>query len=132
MVLYDQYGGALLDALATKQTLRGQMVAWLRVSREYAGLVRASQELTRAGSQHLQAAEELRSSAAGLIANRLQPSRNGRRKTPGGRTAQGASLMIVDVLSQYAFMDAAGWLPPREPEIVAAQLERIAQKGLYS
>jgi hypothetical protein len=120
VVLYDQYGGALLDALATEQTLRGQMVAWLRVSREYAGLVRASQELTRAGSQHLQAA------------NRLQPSRNGRRKTPGGRTAQGASLMIVDVLSQYAFMDAAGWLPPREPEIVAAQLERIAQKGLYS
>jgi hypothetical protein len=132
VVLYDQYGGALLDALATEQTLHGQMVAWLHVSREYSGLVRASQELTRAGSQHLKAAEQLRSSAADLIARRLQPSRSGRRKAPGGRTAPGASLMIVDVLSQYAFMDAAGWLPLREPETVAAQLERIVQKGLYS
>ncbi len=115
-----------------EQTLRGQMVAWLYVGREYSGLVRASQELTRAGSEHLEAAERLRSSAAALIVDRLQPSPNGSWDEPGGRTVHGASLMIVDVLSQYAFMDAAGWLPPREPETVATQLERIVQKGLYS
>jgi hypothetical protein len=102
------------------------MVAWLRVAREHLGVVRASQELTRAGSPHLAAAEQLRSDAAALIATRLNPSKRGARK------ARGASLMIVDVLSQYAFMDAAGWLALRDPEVVASQLERLVQKGLYS
>jgi len=121
VVLYDQYGKELLEALAAEERLRGQIVAWLEVAREHRGVVRASQELTRTGSLHLEAAEQLRSAAAVLIAKRLgRPAK-----------AKGASLMIVDILSQYAFMEAAGWTPHREPDAVAVQLEWLVQKGLY-
>ncbi len=40
--------------------------------------------------------------------------------------------MIVDILSQYAFMEAAGWTPHRDADAVAVQLERLVQRGLYS
>lgn len=124
LVLHSEYGAALLEALATARTLREQMVAWIEVARQHRGVVRASQELTRAGSPHLAGAKQLRSDAARLISRRMDPA-------PRSRPTPGAALMIVDILAQYAFMDAAEWVPARDPDAVARPLERLVRKGLY-
>ncbi len=125
-VLYAEYGAALLDALDTAPSLNAQIVAWLEVARQHQGVVRASQELLRAGSSHLEPAHELRSDCARLLAKRLSP--------PGSEasTTRGAPLMVVDIVTQYALTEAAEWIPRRAPEAVATQLERLVLHGLYS
>jgi hypothetical protein len=40
--------------------------------------------------------------------------------------------MLADIVSQYALTEAAGWIPQRDAEVVAADLERLATHGLYS
>ena len=124
-MLYAEYGDALVAALDAAPSLREQMVAWLEVSAENRGVVRASQELMRKGTSHLRPAEELRSRCAALVADRL------RADAKPNDELRGASLMIVDILAQYALMDAAGWVPPRDPKLVSSQLEWLVQHGLY-
>lgn len=87
--------------------------------------MRAAQELSHAGSPHVEAARELRDAAAQLVAKRLRPAGK------ADPAARGASLLIVDIVSQYALMEAAGWIPERDPAAVAEQLERLIKRGLY-
>jgi hypothetical protein len=68
-------------------------VAWLEVSREHQGVVKASQELMRTGSPHLRPAQELRSACAERIAERLGPP------STASPTIRGASLMVVDIIT---------------------------------
>jgi hypothetical protein len=80
----------------------------------------------RTGSSHLQPAKELRSACAELVAKRLSPA------ATDSSATRGASLMVVDIVAQYALTEAAEWIPWRDPEVVAAQLERLVLHGLYN
>ncbi|MFL5843540.1 MAG: hypothetical protein ACJ762_02525 [Solirubrobacteraceae bacterium] len=101
------------------------MRAWLELTREHRGVVRAAQELSRAGSPQVDAAGELREAAAKLIGTHLKAGRR------GGKGLRGASLMVVDIVSQYVLMESAGWIPERDVAAVAEQLERLIEHGLY-
>jgi AcrR family transcriptional regulator len=124
--LFEHYGAALREVLETAPTLHDQIVGWLHVSREHRGVIRASQELARAGSPQAEVARELRDGAATLVARRLQPN-----KRPNSKRVRGASLMVSDILRQYVLMESAGWIPERDPEAVAHQLEHLIEHGLY-
>lgn len=125
-MLYDEYGTALLGALDAAPTLKAQTIAWLEVAREHHGVVRASQELMRIGSPHLRPAKELRSACADLVAKRLgSPSAS----SPAIR---GASLLVTDIIAQYALTEAVGWIRHKNPERVARQVELLVLHGLYS
>jgi hypothetical protein len=89
-------------------------------------VVRASQELTRAGSAQADVARDLRDATATAVAKRLQPG-----KRPRGKSVRGASLMVVDIVRQYVLMESAGWIPERDIEAVAHQLEHLIEHGLY-
>lgn len=125
-MLYDEYGTALLGALDAAPTLKDQMTAWLEVAREHHGVVRASQELMRVGSPHLLPAKELRSACADLIAKRLGSPR------VDTSALRGASLMVTDIIAQYALTEAVGWIQHKDPERVATQIELLVLHGLYS
>ncbi|MCW2991788.1 MAG: hypothetical protein JWM73_2382 [Solirubrobacterales bacterium] len=88
-------------------------------------MVRAAQELTRAGSPQVDAARELREASADLIAETVGSSFS------DPHELRGASLMIVDIISQYVLMESAGWIPERDPAAVGAELERLIKRGLY-
>ena len=125
VALHERYGADLAEALGKSRSLRAQVVAWLEAARRHRGVVRAAQELSRTGSPHVETARELRDDCASVVAKRL---------CPGGKSApaaRGAALMIVDIVSQYAWMEAAGWIPERDPRAVAEQLERLVKRGLY-
>jgi AcrR family transcriptional regulator len=119
-----EYRRDLEAALARARSLRAQIEAWLRVSREHRGAVRVMQELTLVGTPEAEAHAELRAAAAALVEPRL--------RTGVGIPDSGpAALMVCDVITQYAFMSAAGWIAEREPKQVAIELERLVKRGLY-
>lgn len=122
--LLAAYRHDLEEALRRARSLRAQIEAWLRVAREHRGVVRVMQELTRVGSAELDEHAELRAAAAGLVEPRL-------RTGTGVSDSHPAALLVCDVITQYAFMTAAGWIAEREPEAVAIELERLVKRGLY-
>jgi AcrR family transcriptional regulator len=122
--LFDEYGSDLRDALTRGRTLRAQLVGWMEVAREHRGVIRAVQELARAGTQEAETRRLLRKDVAALLEGRL------------GQLVEiddlhEASLLISDVVNQYVLMEAAGWIPERDLTAVAGQVERLALKGLY-
>jgi AcrR family transcriptional regulator len=122
--LFDDYGSDLRDALTRGRTLRAQLVGWMEVAREHRGVIRAVQELARAGTQEAETRRLLRKDVAALLAMRLG-------EQVELADLHEASLLISDVVNQYVLMEAAGWIPERDLTAVAAQVERLALKGLY-
>ena len=125
MSLFAAYGDDLRSALEGARTLRAQLERWLLVAREHRGVVRAAQELARANTDAAEARRALREQVAVLIGDRLDTL------VPGLDDLQPAARMIADITSQYALTEAAGWIPQRDAKEVAADLERLATRGLY-
>ncbi len=50
---------------------------------------------------------------------------------PSWRQTHGSAVMLVDTLDQHVLMEAAGWIPEREPAAVAAALGNLVERGLY-
>lgn len=122
--LFDDYGADMRDALTRGKDLRAQIVGWIEVAREHRGVIRAVQELARAGTQEAETRRQLRRDVAGLLAIRLG-------ELTEIADLHEASLLVCDVVNQYVLMEAAGWIPARDQAAVAAQVERLALKGLY-
>jgi AcrR family transcriptional regulator len=123
-VLLAEYRQDLETALGRARSLRAQIEAWLVVAREHRGVVRVMQELTRLGSPELEQHAALRASAAALVEPWL-------RTGTGVSDSRPAALMVCDIITQYAFMTAAGWIAEVEPKPVAVELERLLKRGLY-
>jgi AcrR family transcriptional regulator len=122
--LFLSYGEDLQAALAQGSTLHEQFEAWISVSREHRGVVRASMEMLHRDSGHATTRQRLRGLCAGLLARHLEADLS-------WRDARGAALILSDVLDQYAAMESVGWLEERDPALVADNLVALVQRGLY-
>jgi AcrR family transcriptional regulator len=122
--MFSDYGDDLLSAMGRARSLRGQLEAWLVAAREHRGVVRAAQELSRAGSPEAEMRRELRERASDLLVERLEPI------VVAGHVRACAD-MVSDVVAQYVLMESAGWIPERDPRAVATELDRLVRKGLY-
>jgi AcrR family transcriptional regulator len=122
--LFDDYGADMRDALTRGKDLHAQIVGWIEVAREHRGVIRAVQELARAGTAEAETRRLLRRDVAALLAIRLG-------ELTEIRDLHEASLLVSDVINQYVLMEAAGWIPARDQSAVATQVERLALKGLY-
>jgi AcrR family transcriptional regulator len=122
--LFEDYGADLREALGRGRTLRAQIVGWIETARKHRGVIRAVQELARAGTQEAETRRLVRQDVAALLATRL-----------GAlieiHDLHEASLLVSDVVNQYVLMEAAGWIPERAVDDVATQVERLALHGLY-
>lgn len=122
--LFADYGNALQARLNRCASLGEQLETWITVAREHRGVVRAAAEVALPGTDAATARRQLRDACASLLARYLQDM-------PSWRQTHGAAVMLVDTLDQHALMEAAGWIPERDPAAVAAALDRLAQRGLY-
>jgi AcrR family transcriptional regulator len=121
--IFERYAESLQAAIVTAPTMAGQFEAWLDVSAEYAGIVRATVEVVRPGTRAAAAAQRLRDIAATLLA-RFLPNH-------AWRDARAASLLLVDVLDQYVFAEVTGAVATRSHAEVAGTLAALVQRGLY-
>jgi AcrR family transcriptional regulator len=121
--LFVTYGEDLQAALAESESLQDQFAAWIRVSREHRGVVRASMEMLHRDPAHATARQRLRGLCAGLLARHLEAKLS-------WRDARGAALILSDVLDQYSVMETVGWIE-EDPSIVAANLNELVDHGLY-
>ncbi|UGS34858.1 TetR/AcrR family transcriptional regulator [Capillimicrobium parvum] len=122
--MFADYGEALIAALTRARTLKAQLEAWLLAAREHRGVVRAAQELSRAGSPEADLRRELRLRASALLGERLEP-------IVGEDQTRAAADMVADIVAQYVLMESAGWIPERDARAVASELDRLVRKGLY-
>jgi AcrR family transcriptional regulator len=123
-VLFERYADELQVALDTGDTLEEQFAVYILVSRRHRGAVRASAELLQTNPEHRAIRRGLRETCAGALAWQL----------PGPPTLQRArvaSRLLVDVLEQYAFMEAAELTEAREPGEIAHTLWLLVDQGLY-
>lgn len=122
--LFEDYGNALQERLNRAASLQEQFETWIVVAREHRGVVRAAAEVALPGTEAATTRRQLRDACASLIARYLQ-------SIPSWRLTHGSAVMLVDTLDQQVLMEAAGWIPEREPSAIAAALDRLIQQGLY-
>jgi len=122
--LFQQYGDRLTEALGESASLKEQLASWITVSREYRGVVRASAEILQRRPEHAASRRRLREALAGLLAWHL-------REPLTQRDARLIARMLVDVLDQYAQMEAAEWIQRRDPLKVADALQSMVLRGVY-
>jgi AcrR family transcriptional regulator len=122
--LFMAYGEDLQSALAESADLRELVAAWVAVARRHRGVVRAAAEVVYAEPSELEARRRLRDACAGIMAQQLESPR-------GWHEARHAALLLADVVAQYVFMEAAGWLEQRDPDEVADSVARLVDHGLY-
>lgn len=122
--LFFSYGEDLQAALAQSSTLQEQFEAWIRVSREHRGVVRASMEMLHRDAGHATTRQRLRGLCAGLLARHLEAELS-------WRDARGAALVLTDALDQYTAMEAVGWLDETDPDLVAGNLVALVERGLF-
>jgi len=120
-VLFERYGDDLQEALDFAPDLNEQFVAYITVSRRHRGVVRASAELLQRNPEHTMARRGLRDSCAWRL-----------RGPNTMRLSRVASRLLVDVLENYAFLEAAELIPVREPPEIAKSLSMLVEKGLYT
>lgn len=123
-VLFVAYGEDLQSALAASSTFTEQVAAWIEVARRHRGVVRAAAEVVHTEPSELESRRRLRDACAGIIAPHLEA-------VGSWREARSAALLLADVVAQYVFMEAAGWVEPREPAAVAGALGGLVDHGLY-
>jgi AcrR family transcriptional regulator len=123
-LLFERYSKALEAALDESSSLKEQFVAYIVVSRRHRGVVRASAELMQRQSEHTAARQRLRDSCAGVVAWRLREPLTAQR-------ARVASRLLLDVLEQHAFMEAAGLITLAKPTAIADALSILIEQGLY-
>ena len=123
-LLFERYGTELQAALDDCATLEAQFIAYIVVSRRHRGVVRASAELLQRNPEHKSARQRLRDACAGMIAWRLREPLTQKR-------ARVASRLLVDVLEQYAFMEAAQLIALRAPADIGHAVATLIENGLY-
>ncbi|HEY1510181.1 MAG TPA: TetR family transcriptional regulator [Solirubrobacteraceae bacterium] len=123
-LLFERYGGELQSMLDDCVTLEAQFEGYIEVSRRHRGVVRASAELLQRNPQHAAERRRLRDNCAGVLAWRLREPLTIKR-------ARVASRLLVDVLEQYAFMEAAELIAPKRPSEIAQALFVLIESGLY-
>jgi AcrR family transcriptional regulator len=123
-VVFDAYRDDLTGALRRSRSLRAQIESWLLVAREHRGAVRIAQELMLVDPAEDASNRDLREATRSLLAGRLGDGITGSERELVAR-------MIVDIITQYVFMESAGWLPERDARAVAVELERMVKRGLY-
>jgi AcrR family transcriptional regulator len=123
--LLDEYGDALLSSLNRASSKEEQFEAWIVVSRQYRGVIRAAAEVVRAGTEEAAARRRLRDECANLLARHIEPRGS-------WREIRATALLLADILDQYVLMEAAGWIRERDPGDVAAGLESLVRRGLYA
>lgn len=123
--LFDDYGDVLQARLNEASELVDQLVTWIEVSRAHRGVVRAAAEVALPNTEAAAARRQLRDACASLLARHLQGM-------PSWRLTHGSAVMLVDTLDQQVLMEAARWIPERPPTAIAAALDRLVQRGLYS
>jgi AcrR family transcriptional regulator len=122
--LFVQFGDALSAALDESSSLVDGIARYLEVSREHRGVVRASAEVIQARAEHAAARRRLREACAGALAWHL-------REPLTQREARIISRVLVDVLDQYAHMEATESLKRRSPQDVAEALSGMVARGVY-
>jgi AcrR family transcriptional regulator len=122
---FEDYEMHLLQAMRAVDALRPRVEVWLSISREFRGVVRAAQELTRLGSEESELSRALRDACADLFAESLSSA------LKESRQRRLAGLMVYDILNHYAVMESAAWIPKRDLRAVAQQVERLLNDGLY-
>jgi AcrR family transcriptional regulator len=120
--LFDRYEEALRSALDSAVTLESAFARWLVVSDEHRGVVTAGAELVRQDEAARASQHKLRAGCSQLLIDAAAPI---------VALDRPASLLLVDVLFQYALTNARAWIPLREPALIAAQLMRLVTHGLY-
>jgi AcrR family transcriptional regulator len=112
----------LETALLEASDLIGAIEAWLRVSADHPGTLRAQFEVIafRTPMADKWALARDRWEAALL---RLLPSRSAQDRL--------IASLVVDTLEYYAYAGTVGWWPPRDPAMVAQTLATIVEHGLY-
>jgi AcrR family transcriptional regulator len=123
--LFSQFGEALSAALDESSSLADGIARYLEVSREYRGVVRASAEVLQARAEHAAARRRLREACAGALAWHL------REPLTQQRQARIVARVLVDVLDQYAHMEATDSLKRRSPSDVAEALSGMVTRGVY-
>jgi AcrR family transcriptional regulator len=123
-LLFERYGDDLQRALDDGSTLNEQFVAYITVSRRHRGAVRASAELIQRNPEHTLARRRLRDNCASVLAWRL-------REPLTLQQARVASRLLVDVLENYVFLEAAELIAKREPAEIASSLSMLIEQGLY-
>jgi AcrR family transcriptional regulator len=123
-VLFERYANELQMALDNSATLEEQFEAYIVVSRRHRGAIRASAELLQRDPEHRAIRRGLRESCAGALAWRLRGPLTLQR-------ARVASRLLVDVLDQHAFMEAAELIEARQPVDIAHALWILIEHGLY-
>jgi AcrR family transcriptional regulator len=122
--LFVQYGDSLQRSLDECRSLEQQLAAWIRLSRDYKGVIRASAEILLRRPDHTAARNRLREACAGLLSWYL-------REPLTQRDARLVSRILVDILDQYALMEASEAIQPRNPEAIARTLHSMVTHGLY-
>lgn len=120
--LFDDYAAELTVGLKSPVSIAEAMRNWLAIARKHTGVVRALAETMRPGTREATMAHELRTSCAYLLEPQIRAA------GVGGRAE---ALMICDILDQYALMEACGWIPRRDPTVVANALAALVTRGLY-
>jgi AcrR family transcriptional regulator len=123
-IVFGVYRDDLTVALRRARSIRAQIESWLLVAREHRGAVRIAQELMLVDPAEDASNRDLRETAKSLLAGRLDDGTVGPERELVAR-------MIVDIITQYVFMESAGWLPERDARAVAVELDRMVKHGLY-
>lgn len=124
VALFEDYGEDLQEHLNDCPDLRAQFRAWIEVSRAHRGVIRAAAEIAIPASEIAKMQGALRDACGTLLSRHLQGMGS-------WRHTHGAAIILVDVLTQIAFMEIAGWTSERDPEEIASNLDRLVEKGLY-
>ncbi|MFL5846641.1 MAG: TetR/AcrR family transcriptional regulator [Solirubrobacteraceae bacterium] len=123
--VFIAYGEELQEALASAPSLEDKAAAWLRISRRHRGAVRAATEVVHRGNEPAHEQRRLRDQCAAILAAELQTRLPWRR-------SRAAALVLCDMLDQYVLMEASGWVPEREDEVVGRAVADLVSGGLYA
>jgi len=122
--LFRLYGDEITHALHDADSLEGQLVQVIEVSRRFRGALRASAGILQRRPDHAAVRRVLRETCAGLLAWHL-------REPLTQRDARLVARTLIDVLDQYTLMESMGWIKRRDPSDVASALHSMVMQGLY-
>ncbi len=122
--LFTEYGQDLICALDAASSLSMQIEGWLLAARQHRGVVRATQEVARIGTGEDKLRSQLRAQCALLLSKHME-------ELVDPSMVSMSSELVADVVAQYALIESAGWVPMREAQAVATELDCLIRRGLY-
>lgn len=120
--MYAQMAERLEVALHASRDLRGAIDAWLRVSRDHPGTVRAQYEVVAFATPMVeiwsQARDRWEAALLGLLPSRSTDDRV-------------IASVLVDAMEYYSYALEVGWWRDDDEGAAAATLARLVEDGLY-